>query len=285
MAVLQVNYMSQALWRIVPLQVILPADKADTQGNLLPMRSFKTLYLLNGLHGTCTDWVVNTRIRRWAELHNLAVVMPAGDNSYYVDRENGNNRYGEFVGRELVEITRRMFPLSHRREDTFIGGLSMGGFGAILNGLKYHETFGAIVGLSSAMHIFEEQDKMSGKEKGFRESLFGPMQQATESDKNPRVAAQKLIEMKKQNPETELPKIYMAIGTEDFLLESNRTFKKIFEDGGFDLTYIEAPGDHNWDFWDEHIKHAIEWLPLDEKSEGMDSGNIAAQVSKKDNEK
>lgn len=279
MAVLQVNYMSQALWRIVPLQVILPADKADTQGNLLPMRSFKTLYLLNGLHGTCTDWVVNTRIRRWAELHNLAVVMPAGDNSYYVDRENGHNRYGEFVGRELVEITRRMFPLSHRREDTFIGGLSMGGFGAILNGLKYHETFGAIVGLSSAMHIFEERKNLSDTEKAFRESLFGPMKQAMASDKNPRVVAEQLIALKKQNPAIELPKIYMAIGTEDFLLESNRNFKGIFEDGGFDLTYIEAPGDHNWDFWDTYIQKAVEWLPLEEKSEGMDSGNISAQAA------
>ena len=280
MAVLQVNYMSQALWRIVPLQVILPADKADTKGNLLPMRNFKTLYLLNGLHGTCTDWVVNTRIRRWAELHNLAVVMPAGDNSFYVDRVNGNNRYGEFVGRELVEITRRMFPLSHKREDTFIGGLSMGGFGAILNGLKYHETFGAIIGLSSAMNIFENKEDIGKAEWDFTESLFGDIELAKGTDKNPRVTAEKLIALKKEKPDTELPKIYMAVGEQDFLLPGNRAFKKLFEDGGFDLTYVEAPGDHNWDFWDEFIRKAIEWLPLDEKSEGMDSGNIAASVAK-----
>lgn len=275
MAVIQVSYMSQALWRIVPLQVILPADKADRQGNLLPARKYKTLYLLNGLHGTCTDWVVNTRIRRWAELHNLAVVMPAGDNSFYVDREESNNRYGEFVGKELVEITRRMFPLSDEREDTFIGGLSMGGFGAILNGLKYHETFGAIVALSSALHIFESGEDITGEDSKFGECIFGKMDQAKKSDKNPRVVAEKLISLKKENPDLSLPKVYMAVGEEDALLESNRVYKKLFEDGGFDLTYIEAPGNHNWDFWDEYIKEAIKWLPLEEKSEGMDSGSIA----------
>ena len=277
MAVLQVNYMSQALWRIVPLQVILPADKADRQGNMLPVKPFKTLYLLNGLHGTCTDWVVNTRIRRWAELYNLAVVMPAGDNSFYVDRPDSNNRYGEFVGKELVEITRRMFNLSHRREDTFIGGLSMGGFGAVLNDLKYHETFGAIVSLSGALHIFEGCENITGHDEKFRACLFGDMDEAMKSDKNPRVLVERLAAMKKENPETPLPKIYMAIGEDDFLLKSNHIYKKLFEDGGFDLTYIEAPGDHNWDFWDAYIKQAIEWLPLGEGSEGMGSGNIAVK--------
>lgn len=277
MAVLHVNYMSQALWRIVPLQVILPADKADTQGNLLPMRNFKTLYLLGGLHGTCTDWLVNTRIRRWAELHNLAVVMPAGDNSFYIDKEDTQNRYGEFVGKELVEITRRMFPLSHRREDTFIGGLSMGGFGAILNGLKYHETFGAIVGLSSAVHVFEGQEHTTEALRRFGEAIFGDIEKSRKSDVNPRVVISNLASLKKEKPETNLPRIYMAVGMQDWLLESNRVYKKLFEDSGFDLTYIEAPGDHNWDFWDEYIEKAIEWLPLDEKYEGMDSGNIAVK--------
>ena len=65
-----------------------------------------------------------------------------------------------------------------------------------------------------------------------------------------------------------------------FLLPGSHAFKKLFEDGGFDLTYVEAPGDHNWDFWDAFIEKAIEWLPLEEKSEGMDSGNIAASVAK-----
>ena len=280
MALIQVNYMSQALWRTVTLQVILPADKADLQGNLLPLKKYKTLYLLNGLHGNYTDWVSGTRIKRWAQEHDLAVVMPAGDNSFYVDRPAQHNNYGEFVGKELVEITRRMFPLSDKREDTFIGGLSMGGYGAIINGLKYRETFGAVVGLSSALHMFERVDNLGPLNWTYNETLFGKFEDAVLSDNNPRVLVKKLGSMKKDDPSLLLPKIYMSCGTEDFLLESNRTFKRLFEENGFDLTYVESPGDHNWDFWDEYIRKVMDWLPLDEKNAGMDSGNIASKKDK-----
>lgn len=81
MAFITVNYRSNALFRSVPVNVILPADKysADTReyDNNPP---YKTLYLLHGLLGNYTDWVNGTRIQRYAEERNLAVVMPSGDN-------------------------------------------------------------------------------------------------------------------------------------------------------------------------------------------------------------
>ena len=275
MSMIQVTYMSQALWRTVPVQVILPADKARRDGTLLPRRTFKTLYLLHGLHGSSMDWMTRTRIVRWAEMQDLAVVMPSGDNSFYVDREASNNRYGEFIGRELVDITRRMFPLSDKREDTFIGGLSMGGFGAILTGLTYPETFGRVIGLSSAMHMFEQLETISPKDWTYGESLFGPAKEALVSRKNPRVALELLMKRKAADPAVELPKLYMAIGKDDFLLESNRTFRKLFEDAGFDLTYIEDEGDHNWDFWDKYIHEALAWLPHADLTDAMGSGAIS----------
>jgi len=259
MATIQVSYMSQALWRNVPLTVILPADKADVKGNLLPLKKYKTLYLLHGLHGCSLDWLTGTRIKRWAQDRDLAVVMPSGDNSFYVDRPESNNRYAEFVGRELVEMTRRMFPLSDKREDTFIGGLSMGGYGAVMLGLRYSDTFSAIISLSSALHIFEGREGVNAQEWTFGESLFGKLDKAVFSDNNPRVLIERLVKEKKANPALPLPKVYMACGTEDWLLPGNRIYKALFEKSGFDLTYVEAPGDHNWDFWDTHIREAIEF--------------------------
>ena len=277
MAHIQVTYMSQALWRTVPVQVILPADKATRTGELLPPRKFKTLYLLHGLHGSSMDWITRTRIIRWAEAQDLAVVMPSGDNSFYVDKPAAQNKYCEFIGKELVEITRRMFPLSDRREDTFIGGLSMGGFGAILAGLKYPETFGYIVGLSSALHIFEAAKDVPAKTSAYGQAIFGPgtMEEIAASDKNPRVLLERLAKQAKADPSVKLPKIYMAIGESDFLLESNHLYKKLFEENGYDLTYVEAPGDHNWDFWDAFIYEAMQWLPLGDSVEAMGSGAIA----------
>ena len=277
MAHIQVTYMSQALWRTVPVQVILPADKATRTGELLPPRKFKTLYLLHGLHGSSMDWITRTRIIRWAEAQDLAVVMPSGDNSFYVDKPAAQNKYCEFIGKELVEITRRMFPLSDRREDTFIGGLSMGGFGAILAGLKYPQTFGYIVGLSSALHIFEAAKDVPAKTSAYGQAIFGPgtMEEIAASDKNPRVLLERLAKQAKADPSVKLPKVYMAIGESDFLLESNHLYKKLFEENGYDLTYVEAPGDHNWDFWDAFIYEAMQWLPLGDSVEAMGSGAIA----------
>ena len=269
MAIIQMNYVSGALQRSVPVQVILPVDKLTPDGKLPAPKKYKTLYLLHGYLGNYTDWVSGTRIQRWAEERDLAVVMPSGDNSFYVDRPQSGNCYGEFIGRELVEITRRMFPLSEKREDTFIGGLSMGGFGAMRNGLKYHDTFGAIISLSGVLHMFEESMAMPRRANAEKmEEIFGDLEKAANSDNNPVWLAEKLTDG------NDLPDIYIACGIQDWLIEHSRKFRDLLQRKGFRVTYEEGPGDHNWDFWDTYIKKALDWLPLDDCSQGIHSGNV-----------
>ena len=275
MAHIQVTYMSQALWRTVPVQVILPADKATRTGELLPPRKFKTLYLLHGLHGSSMDWITRTRIIRWAEAQDLAVVMPSGDNSFYVDKPDAQNRYCEFIGKELVEITRRMFPLSDQREDTFIGGLSMGGYGALTNGLKYGETFGYVVALSAALILgradtaIDDVNAPYVARKGYLEDCFGDLAKVKGSDMD--YEALLLNALKAKKP---LPKLYFACGTEDGLIEANRAYVRFLKKNKVDCTFVEAPGVHDWNFWDEHILKAMDWLPLEGKTDGINSGNV-----------
>ena len=268
MALIQINYLSKALFRTVPVNVILPVDKISFQtGDYIKTGQFKTLYLLHGLLGNYTDWVSGTRIQRYAEEKNLAVVMPSGDNAFYVNGITPNNNYGTFIGEELVEITRKMFPLSDRREDTYIAGLSMGGFGAIRNGLKYADTFGCIAGLSSAVHILDENtDEVAGES-----GIFGNMEEARKSDKNPAVLLQKLTEEQKV-----IPKIYLACGLQDSLIHANRRYRDLFIQNGADITYVEEDGGHEWDFWDRQIKKVIDWLPLDDSEQGLGSGSVTA---------
>lgn len=264
MALIQVNFVSNTLRRTVPLQVILPVDRLTPDGKTPPPQKFKTLYLLHGIFGNYTDWVSGTRIQRWAERRNIAVVMPSGDNAFYIDHPATGDFYGEFIGRELVEITRRMFPLSARREDTFLGGLSMGGYGAVRNGLKYHETFGAIVSFSGALHFLDNPQLLSDEDdpvdRAFMEAVFGSLEAAGKSDKNPGVLIDALAARKAADPSLPLPKVYICCGTEDRLLPSNRTCRDRMLEKGFDVTYEEAPGDHDWDFWDTYILKALQWL-------------------------
>ena len=255
MALLQVNFHSQALQRTVPMNVILPTDRVAS----MPKNGYKTLYLLHGLFGSYSGWVANTRIQQWAEEKNLAVVMPSGDNSFYIDWEQPNNAYGRFIGQELVELTRKMFPLSSRREDTFIAGLSMGGYGALHNGLTNSGTFSHIAALSSAVHLFEVPEDMPVPCLIGENWVFGDMKAARKTNKNPRVA---LAQLKAAG--APIPKIYMACGLQDSLLLANQALKEYFRKEGVDLTYEETEGIHDWIFWDAQIRKVLDWLPLEE---------------------
>ena len=255
MALLQVNYMSKSLFRIVPVNVILPADRFDADTNRYlngKNQKYKTLYLLHGLLGNYTDWVSQTRIQKWAEEKNLAVVMPSGDNAFYFNSRTPWNDYGTFIGEELVEITRRMFPLSEKREDTFIAGLSMGGYGALRNGIVYSETFSHVAGLSSALHIFEDTSEEANI------GLFDNMEAAAGTDMNPWVAVDEMLSENRCSPQ-----FYMACGTKDDLMRINVSFRDYLREKGIEVTWDEENYGHDWDFWDSQIKKVLDWLPLE----------------------
>lgn len=276
MAFIQMNLLSKCLMRTVPVNVILPADKLVFPG--MPEREnkpYKTLYLLHGIFGNHMDWGTGTRIQRYAEENDLAVVMPAGENAFYVDRADANDFYGEFVGRELVELTRKMFPLSDKREDTFIGGLSMGGYGAMRNGFKYSDTFGYIVSLSGALLVEDfpkrtNESPLFMERRDYAESCFGDLDAMQESDMNPKWMVKKLKADGK-----EIPKVFMACGDQDSLLEANKKMAAFLQEQGVDVTFEVGPGNHEWDFWDTYIKKAVyEWLPTEHSGLGMNSGNV-----------
>lgn len=275
MAFLQVNFISQSLMRTVTVNVLLPIDKIALPGESeQKVAPYKTLYLLHGILGNYTDWINGTNIQRWSDEKNVAVVMPSGENMFYLDQEKLHAMYGEFIGKELVDITRKMFPLSDRREDTFIAGLSMGGYGALRNGLKYHETFGYIGALSSALTIDElekrtDESPLFMETRSYAEAIFGDLNEVKESDKNPEWLALKLKEEGK-----ELPKIYMACGTDDSLIEPNRKFYNKLKSVGIDITFEEGPGSHEWDFWNRYIKKVLDWLPLSDGMAGINSGKV-----------
>ena len=259
--ILNANYYSNCLRRFVSFTAMVPMDVPDgfLKKDVPETKEFRTLYLLHGYSGYCDDWALGSRIQEFAMRHNLAVVMPSGGNSFYVDNQIGE-KYGEFIGRELVEFTRKMLPLSHRREDTLIGGLSMGGYGALRNGLKYAGTFGTIIALSSAL-ITDAVAECHGDMKGAPEpkeyyvSVFGDPDRLLGSDKDPKALAKDLKASGKP-----VPRIYMACGTEDFLLAPNRDMHETLEKLGIPVTYEEGPGIHDWNFWNPHIERALNWF-------------------------
>lgn len=281
MAIMTTNFYSYCLNRTVPVEVVLPTDKVSyPDGKPMAKGPFKTMYLLHGLHGNYIDWITQTRVIRWATQHDLALVMPSGDNKFYVDSALTGDRYGTFIHRELVDFTRATFNLSHEREDTFIAGLSMGGYGALVNGLAHPETYGAVIGLSSALQtdaIVSSSDVPD--EHGFTRDVwrgilgFDPADFA-DSACDPDRLARKLAAH--DGPK---PRIYLGCGTEDHLLGGNVAFRDLLRELGLDVTWFEAEGHaHHWEFWNLAIERVIEWLDLGEATQGVDSGAILGDL-------
>lgn len=260
-AVLHMEFMSHTLLRKVPVTVILPVQY-EAQ---LPM---KTLYLLHGMFGGNNDWLYLSNIVRYAEMHRLCVVMPSGDNHFYVDMPQTHNNYSQFIGKELVRATRAMFPLSGKREDTYIGGLSMGGFGAMMNGLRYTDTFGAIIALSPGL-LLEGNLDVSRLSKDpnnilnetFYHTVFGDLSRIDMNENNPRKLLINLKERAKTDKNVQIPTIYIANGTEDRLIQPLlRTFLPFLDEQRIPYTYEEGKGGHDFTFWDTYIKRALDRL-------------------------
>lgn len=241
---------------------VLPNDfpKEMKKGNPNYDRPMKTLYLLHGFSGDDSDWEYNGMAEDLAGLYNLALVMPAGGNNFYLDRAATGRKYQDFVGRELVEYSRKTFGLSDQRKDTLIGGLSMGGYGAMHTALAYPETFAGAICLSPALIIHEITDRKPGFDNGvanyeYYHEVFGDLNGLDRTEAAPEVQYQKNVQAGRENP-----RLYMAIGTEDFLYQNNQQVRTFFEEQGADFCYEEGPGVHDWKFWNAYIHRGIEWL-------------------------
>ena len=278
MAFIEMSYMSNALQRTVPLRIVTPADKVLEGGYAFkPGAKFKLLVLLHGYHGSYVDWTNATRIQKWAETNEFMVVMPSGDNQMYVDSIIPGNDYGKMIGEEIPTFMRTAFPVSDRREDTFLAGLSMGGFGTLRNGLKYNEVFSHLVVLSGGVKFFFDLDDVDKNDVGYKrfDKLLGGMEAAKNSDNNPLWCAKDLMERHKADPSVPIPRIYMSGGTEDSIYEGSVMTRDYLRELGYDVTWDEGPGEHAWTYWDPQLQKVIaEFLPLQEGKEGLDSGHI-----------
>ena len=220
---------------------------------------YPVLYLLHGAYGDYSDWARLTGIERYAQAHKIAVVMPSADNSFYQDMYRGG-KYLTYFTRELPDYIARLFPVSTKREDTFVAGLSMGGYGAVRVAFEMPERFGAAASLSGAIDLLAalgDAEKEPHRPPFYWDAIFADPGKVEGSDADLFALAKKrLAEGRK------LPPIYQTVGTEDLIYPANLSAKKKLEELGLELTYAEHPGIHDWEFWDAHIRDVLDWLPI-----------------------
>lgn len=256
MAILQIEILSKYLERKVPVTAIVPIDNPLAERKEPP---YKMAVLLHGYNGSNMDWVTNTDIVKYAEENNLAVVMPAGENKFYIDNIRTGEAYGKFIGEELIDDMRRLLPVSDRRGDTCIGGLSMGGYGAVVNGLRFPDTFGCIISLSGALFLEklldEDTEDAADRKKKF-DILLGSRDELADSDADYNRLLEKLSEDKTKR----IPDIYLACGTDDFWYQASVTFSGYMKQLKINHFFAETKAGHEWSFWNLYIEKALKWF-------------------------
>ncbi len=254
MALLRCDFYSDVLELSTSMTVILPQATSTQIGlsGVAPAEAFPTLYLLHGLSDDDTTWLRRTSIERYVAALGLAVVMPQVNRSFYADEAHGN-RYWTFLSEELPEVAGGFFRLSDRREDTFVAGLSMGGYGALKWALRQPSRFAAAASLSGALDL-AGRERSGDWRPDLRDRVFGTEPIARSADD--------LIWLLDQVDPRDLPALYVGCGTEDDLIEDNRAFVAAAVGRGVDVTVDLGPGEHEWGYWDRTIQHVLAWLPL-----------------------
>lgn len=259
MANVTIEFFSGALCRRVTFRMYLPNDiQPDEAAARSPYakRPMKTLFLLHGYTGSAESW----GMEELAKQYRVALVMPNGENGFWLDGASTGHRYATFVGAELVDYLRSTFGLAKTAEDTAICGLSMGGFGALHTGFAYPNRFGKVGAMSSALIVHEIAGMREGEENGianyaYYRECFGDLETVEESDSNPEVLVRRLKEQGGR-----IPEIYLCCGTEDFLLENNRAFHRFLESISVEHRYTESKGAHDWGFWGEYSGKILRWM-------------------------
>ena len=255
MAVIKMNFLSQALGMQTNVTICLPsysfADRLSGREEVyVPGMKYQVLWLLHGGSGDDSDYVNFSNITRYADDNKLAVVMPADYNASYDDDPNGRAKYRTFVAEELPKVCRTMFPLSDKREDNFIAGLSMGGGGTGKISINYPENYAAALIMSSGGGLNDPRPRP------------GMPAMAPRDPKGPEKLRNLAIENIRSGKK--VPQYFVTCGGDDGALEGAKFAYSFLKEQGYDVCFEEVPGyAHEWDFWDLTLRKAIKkWLPI-----------------------
>lgn len=238
---------SRSLGMDTNLNIITPRGKLTDNGNLP-----RVAYLLHGLSDNAAAWIENANLRELCDKYNVAFVMPEVQRSFYTDMAFGLDYY-TFISKELPEMVSSLFRFSEKREDTYIMGLSMGGYGAVKIGMRNPDKFAGIGGFSSVCDVeaaMKDADNVTFTERE-KVSVLGNNLILNPDDDLYHIAE----EFSKSGKDM---KIYLSCGSDDFLLSMNKEYENYLSDKGIPHIFETWEGIHNWKFWRESLDKALE---------------------------
>jgi enterochelin esterase-like enzyme len=254
---------SKVLGKKVRYTVYFPADY-ETSSRLYPV-----IYLLHGYSGGEEDWMQSGELNRVADkliasgdLPDCIIIMPDGENSWYVNSVGGQSDYEDFFFKEFVPFVDKTYQTRAQRGYRGIVGLSMGGYGATFYALKHSDIFGAAAGLSSA--VFTDAEIEQGSDdmwSQFFATIYGPKLTGKARTAEPwqQNSIFNLID-KKTADELNKTRWYFDCGDDDFLYKGNAALHVALTDKKVKHEFRMRDGGHTWTYWRTGIGDALKFL-------------------------
>ncbi len=261
--ILTANMFSNALLTNVTITAVIPTPEGneqiindDVKKKYGYDQGLPVVYLLHGAFGNCHSWTRFSNVERYAQKYGCILIMPSVENSFYHDMNHGGSYY-TYVSKELPELVKSIFPVSRKREDTYIAGFSMGGYGSWYIALNNPGSYIKAASMSGALDLPElYKMNMSGADNHpikWNDILKEPEKlKGSDSD---------LMHLyDKCAAEGVIPALYQCCGTEDSLYPLNVKIKNELNERNACLTYNESEGGHTWDYWDKNIQNVLKWM-------------------------
>ena len=239
MARFNLRFVSRSLLRKTEVNLVIPSldlHGAINEKNVRYYRDstkkYPLIILLSGFGDDNEAWLLQTNILSLCSEYGVAVALIGGENKWYLD-QNPIDGWHSFIENELPDFLYGNFSALDESKLPIIGGVSMGGYGALYNGLKSPEKYSAIMALSPAT-----------KPDGYvDEKLHGTLKQ---------------LFLKASG---KIPYTYISVGDKDFIYGASKEFDNWLAENSIGVNYRFVEGyAHTWELWQIEIVKFLQEL-------------------------
>ncbi|MGH9514674.1 MAG: alpha/beta hydrolase [Terriglobales bacterium] len=238
-------FRSASLQREMHYRIVLPEDYRN--GGRFPV-----LYLLHGIFGDYKNWDNRTHLEDYAKDMGIIIAMPDADDSWYSNSATvPTDKFEDYIIKDLIPEIDGNFRTIRDRHARAIAGLSMGGYGAVKLGLKYPELFVFSGSLSGAFNATQNLDALRPEFRIKLLEVFSSEGSSTRTEND-------VFTLLNARHEIPYPYFYLACGTSDFFLDTNRAFAQQLSSRNLPYEYHETAGGHTWAYWDGAVKPLLQ---------------------------
>jgi putative tributyrin esterase len=239
-----IPFNSALIGRALPYDVVLP----PRYGLISSRRTrYPVVYLLHGWENHHNSWLNRTALLDYASEHQMIIITPEGNNSWYIDGATGTEKYESYILQELIPDVDKRFRTVPNRSSRAIAGFSMGGYGAVKFGLKHPEVFSFVASMSGALDAPSRTDDSSIMK------AFGELSSAERQSND----VFRLAEEFPSNRISQLPYFYLDCGRDDPWLSQNQRFAEILLRRKIPVEFRQLPGNHVWPYWDKQVREVL----------------------------